>query len=256
MPKKRKNKPKVYVALLSMGSVIYGLESSLVQWMRERSGKYQFQFFIKKSIPTDSNRNRITYEFLHGDWDYLAMFDEDNYPLKNPFDLLDFDKDVIGGIYPGWGKDGLRFHVYRKEYAEKDNPESITYKQYAPIEREGLKRVDAIGTGCIFIKRKVLETIKTPFSYIYNEFGALKFSDDMAFCKRCDEAGFEIYAHWDFPVEHYKTVPLLQVAGLVARAAKTGEVRLSNDVLKLKKNEIRGNKNKSRSSKAKGNGQD
>jgi hypothetical protein len=106
---------KVFVALLSTGRVREGLESSLYEWMHEKTDKYSFNFFIRKEVPTSSNRNHIVKDFLAGDWDYLVMFDEDTVPIRNPFDLLDHDKDVIGVAYPGWGANGLRFHVYKQE---------------------------------------------------------------------------------------------------------------------------------------------
>lgn len=217
-------KKSVYVALLNMGEVLAGLESSLFEWMREKTDKYKFNFFLKREVPTDSNRNHIAYNFLRGDWDYLAMFDSDNYPLKNPFDLLDFDKDVIGGVYPGMGKDGIRFHVYK---TVKGYPEKVGFEQMPVKERTGLTKVGAVGTGCVFIKRKVLEKIESPFSYIYNAYGVLMASDDIAFCHRCNLAGFEIWVNWDYPCSHFKTVDLLKIAGLIVQASRTGKPRLS-----------------------------
>lgn len=226
--KQKKQKSKVYVALLNMGDTLAGLETALYQWMREKTDQYDFKFGLRREVPTDSNRNHIVYDFLQTDCDYLAMFDSDNFPLKNPFDLIAFDKDVIGGVYPGMGKNGIRFHVYK---AVEGYPEKIGFDQM-PIEaRVGLAKVDAIGTGCIFIKRKVLEKIKSPFSYIYNAYGVLMASDDIAFCHRCNLAGLEIYAHWDYPCSHFKVVDLLKVAGLIVSAANSGVPKLSKKML-------------------------
>lgn len=207
----------VLVSVLNMGSIQAGLESSLIKWMNEKSDKYGFEYYPSREVPTDSNRNLITKRFLESDHDYLAMFDEDTFPHRNPFGLLDFDKPVIGGVYPGWGINGFRFHVYRREGDE--------YVQYPVEERAGLKKVDAIGTGCIFIKRGVLEKMKTPFSYIYED-GVLVRSDDIAFCDRCGEAGIDIWAHWDYQCSHFKTVDLMLLADMIVRAAKTGKPNL------------------------------
>ena len=221
-------KKKVFVALLNMGEVRAGIESSLVEWMGQKTDKYKFNFFLRKEVPTSSNRNHIVKDFLAGDWDYLAMFDDDNLPLRNPFDLLDFDKDVIGCVYPGWGESGLRFHVYKE--VKKDG--KYIYIQYPPEERNGLMRVDAVATGGIFIKRRVLQGLVAPFSYQFDFDGIITMGDDVNFCNMCNRAGFEIWAHWNFVCEHYKVVPLLQVANLIYKAAKTGVATISGPVLK------------------------
>lgn len=215
----QKNKPKVFVAILNMGSVCAGLESSVFKWMVEKGDKYQFTFHLRKKVPTSSNRNDITRDFLKSGCDYLAMFDEDTYPLDNPFDILDHDKDVCGCVYPGMGESGIRLHVYRRL-------DDGTYGQYPPKERSGLMEVDAIGTGAIFIKRKVLEKIKKPFDYTFDKDGVTFMSDDIAFCKRAKDKGFKIWADWDKAASHYKVVDLLQVSNLIAEAAMEKKIIL------------------------------
>lgn len=216
-------KKRIYVALLNMDWVIAGLESKLYRWMGEKTDKYTFFFKPRREVPTDSNRNHIVNDMLAGDWDYLFMFDSDTFPLKNPFDLLDFDKDIIGGVYFGWGNNGMRLHVYRQDPKKKEP----FYLQYSIKARAGLKQVDAIGAGCMAIKRGVLEKIKNPFSYTYHPDGTLYLSDDTAFCRRCTETGFEIWAHWDYVCSHFKTVDLLAVAGMVVNVSKTGVPELA-----------------------------
>lgn len=219
-------KKKVFVAILNQGTVSAGLEYQLLEWIKEKADKYQFSFSLPTDRPIANNRNKIAKRFLAGDWDYLFMLDSDNPPLyqRNIFDLLDFDKDVIAGICPGLGTDGIRFHVYKfgKEY-----PKKLIFKQYPPIERDGLKQVDAVGTGCIFIKRKVLEKVKRPFEDLFDEDGILITNDDMAFSHKCKQAGFEIWVHWDYACSHFKTVDLLQMTHLIHMAAQSGIARIS-----------------------------
>ncbi len=245
---------KVYVALLNMGEVVTGLESSLYKWMQSKKG-YQFFFQPRKEIPTDSNRNHIVADFLKTDMDYLAMFDCDTYPLLNPFNMLDSNKDVIGGAYFGWGKNGLRFHVYQKN--KEKSLAKIQYLQYPPAKRGGLQKVDAVGAGCMLIKRRVLEKIKKPFAYIYEpHIGRLKMSDDIAFCYRCQKAGFEVWVNWDHIASHFKTVDLLAVARLVMEATKTGVPKLAiNDVVEYK-HESKSKKNHSGNEENGGNRKD
>lgn len=227
MEKEKVEKKKVFVALLNIGEVRAGLESSLQKWMREKTDKYTFNFFIRKEVPTSSNRNHIVKDFLAGDWDYLAMFDSDNYPIRNPFDLLDYDKDVIGMVYPGWGDNGLRFHVYK----EVEQNGKYVFIQYPPEKRHGLMRVDAVATGGIFIKRGVLQGLIAPFNYQFDLDGVVTMSDDVNFCNSCNRAGFEIWVNWDYLSDHYKTISLLQVAELIIKAAESGIPKISDTVV-------------------------
>lgn len=207
-------KKSVYVAILHMNTVLAGLESSVYKWMEEKTSKYRFKFHLRSEVPTDSNRNHIVKDFLESDCDYLAMFDDDTYPFKNPFDLLDHDKEVIGCVYPGMGENGLRFHVYKLS-------DDGTYIQCPLEERTGLKEVDAVGAGAIMIKRSVLEKIKTPFSYIYDKDGVVKMSDDIAFCHRCHKKGIKMWTEWSYICSHFKTIDLLKVLEFMDRDRKT-----------------------------------
>ena len=215
---------RVYFNLLNQGTISNGLELQLYLWMKEKGDKYSFNFFEPTERPISNNRNTIAKKFLDSDYDILGMLDADMCPLKNPFDLLDFDKDVIGLVYPGWGDNGIRFHVYK---FSKNYPKKIEFKQYDPVEREGLKKVDAIGTGGIFIKRRVLEGIERPFEDLFDKYGRLVTNDDLAFSHKCHQEGFEIWTHWEYVASHFKTVDLLKVTKLVSNAALTGVPTIS-----------------------------
>lgn len=215
------SRQKVLVAILNQGETSAGMETQLFQWMQQKADKYEFKVIFPSYRPIPNTRHHIVKEFLEGDYDILSMVDDDNPPHKNPFDLIELDVPVVGGVYPGKGMGGVHFHVYQID----DSKDPIMFRQY-PVEfREGLKKVDAIGTGLIFIKREVLETLKNdkPFEETFNDDGTLKYSDDLGFCLKCKEKGIDIYAHFDYLGSHYKVVDLLWVANLVAYAAKTGK---------------------------------
>lgn len=209
------------VNILHQGTVSQGLEAQLINWMREKSDKYNFELFWASDRIIANNRNKIVKRFLAGDWDILFMIDDDNPPVRNPFDLLDHDKDVIGAVCPGRDDRGIHFHVY------KLGNKFPHFKQYEPEERSGLHQVDAIGTGCIAIKRRVLEKIKKPFEDLFDQDGILVSNDDMHFCWKCHKKKIKIWTDWNYTCSHYKTVDLLQMAALIYEAAKTGKPYIS-----------------------------
>lgn len=222
------NRPKVMVNILNMGNIRAGTETDMIQWMQEYKDQYNFELFLPSARPIPNNRNQIVRRFLEGDWDYLFMLDDDTYPIKNPFRLLEHDKDVAAGVYPGKGSLGVHFHVYK--WGEKF-PEEIFCKHYPPEERQGLKQVDAVATGCMLVKRHVLEKMKeeglAPFEDLFDEEGVLITNDDIAFSKKCWELGFEIWADWDLICDHFKTVSLLEMMKFIILAADTGQAKSS-----------------------------
>jgi len=84
-----------------------------------------------------------------------------------------------------------------------------------------LLSVDIVGTGCILIHRRVLETLynKTtngwdaPFTIELTKDGDSKYGTDFAFCIRAQKAGFKIYTTPQRICEHIKDVGLLDIQG-------------------------------------------
>ena len=209
------------VNILHLGTVRAGLETAMFNWSREYQDRYEFHLFFPSGRPIPNNRNRIVKKFLEGDWDYLCMFDDDNFPLKNPFSMLDRDKDVVAGCYPGADDRGVHFHVY-----DIKSVAPYTFSFVPPEKREGLQKVDAIATGCMFIKRGVLEKMKKrgmiPFEDMFDKEGILVHNEDMAFCIKCRKLGIDVYADWNIICDHMKEVSLLDVIRLITEASRTG----------------------------------
>lgn len=210
--------------ILHLGSIHAGLESMVVGWMHEYRDRYDFSFFLPTARPIPNNRNKICKQFIEGPWDILFMFDEDNIPIRNPFIMLDRDLDVCGGVYPGRSSKGFNFHAFdldREKY-----PEKIFFKFVPPERREGVQKVDAVATGCVAIKRHVIEKMYkkgwAPFEELFDKWGIMITSDDMAFCLKCMKLKIPVYADWNIICDHVKETSLLQCIELVQRAAKSG----------------------------------
>jgi len=214
-------KKKISVSILNMGTTSAGMETMLYRWMRMMTDKYTFDLsnLTPSARPIPANRNSIVKKFLKTDNDILYMQDDDNPPLQNPFELLQYDKDVIAVPTPGNDKIGIKWMVFNfgDEY-----PEKITFKSFPSKDRHGLQQVDAISTGCVFIQRKVLEKIKRPFEDTFDEDGCIINSDDMGFADKCKRAGFEQWTHFDYYCSHYKTVDLLRMLQMIQAAHKAG----------------------------------
>jgi len=196
----------IFLAVLHQGSLSTELAFRLPLIAQDERFKVKVVQYGHK--PISQNRNKIVKDFLEKDYDYLAMVDSDTIPPTNILDLVLLDKDIIGGVCPQW-REGDLYWVVMKEVAGG-------YKQVILKDRGGLKEVDAIGTGCIIIRRNVLENIDIPFErkwvYGFQEIGL-----DFYFCKKAREKGFKVYAHWDYLCGHKKELDLLNVMQLLSR---------------------------------------
>jgi hypothetical protein len=149
---------------------------------------------------------------MKGGEDYWLSIDSDNPPMGNPLDRVTEDKDIIGFPTPVWhytGQDKERpiyWNVYRF------NEEEDGYNEWMP--REGLAQVDAIGTGCFLIARRVFEhpeMRKAPFLREYTEEGLIRRGNDLAFCERAYAHGFQVWADFTRPCRHFVELELGEV---------------------------------------------
>ena len=126
------------------------------------------------------------------------MLEADTVPSKNPLELVEYKKDIISIPTPIY-QHKIIYNVYRKD--EKDG-------MLVPIDDKGLVEIDATGTGCIMIIKKVLEQIKAPFERIFDENGIERCGLDISFSKKAKEKDFEIFTHFDYVAKHYKLIDI------------------------------------------------
>ena len=154
--------------------------------------------------PCAHNRNRCHKEAVDRGFDFLLMIDADNPPKNNPLDLVDLDKDVIGGptmVYRA-DKGGIYWNVMDWNDGDADNDPG-----WKPnMKQTGLVECDAVGSGCILISRRVLCALsgKQPWNREWDEHGYVTEGTDFAFCKRAKALGYRIWGHYEYWCEHYK----------------------------------------------------
>ena len=84
------------------------------------------------------------------------------------------------------------------------------------IGNDGLVEVGGIGTGCLLIRRKVLDVMAEPW-FSYRDEG----SEDLFFCREAKKAGFKIYLDMGLVCGHVSRV----VVGPVHCLSANGELR-------------------------------
>lgn len=170
------------------------------------------RYRVRHDCPTHSpyvaNLHECINDFLANGEDYWLTFDADNPPTKNPLDLIEHDCDVMGLVTPVWHNSvpGDRPWYLNALDAKDDG--------YAPHEDcKGLQEVDAVGSGCLLVARRVLLKLRDqqPFMRVWKKDGTVELGGDFSFCRKAKAAGFRIFTHYDYLCHHFNELDLLEV---------------------------------------------
>jgi hypothetical protein len=184
-----------------------------VRLLMQADGRYTLHFESPTERPYENNLHHIVNAFCEGTYDFWLSMDSDNPPMKNPLDLVELDRDILGLPTPVWhytGEIAGERPIYWNAY-DYDR-ECDAYREHEP--KRGLQRVDAIGTGCFLIARRVFQhpgMRQAPFQRKCHADGTVNKGNDISFCERARARGFEIWTHYDYPCHHFCTVDLVEV---------------------------------------------
>lgn len=167
----------------------------------------------------DHARNAYVKQFLATDCDILWFLDSDIVPSERVLELVTthLDKwECAGAPYPVWmsqiGYDGpqITYTVYKKTEDGKG-------MRPAEIPDSGIDFVDGIATGCIFIKRQVIEKLQEPyFEFKYDsKTREITEGEDLGFCLKVNELGIRFFIEYSMLCHHFKRISLLDVSNYV-----------------------------------------
>lgn len=157
-------------------------------------------YLMKQSPDVVANLNNCIREALDGDkgtgWVHIQA-DDHVYTPDLLLRLLNRDVDVIVPLIY------MRSPPFRP-VVFKDYTEGEGYMPYrwGELPEQGLMKVFAAGTGGMLIRRRVLDAIGDPW-FQYVQGGNL--NEDLIFCRRVREAGFDIWLDVDVQMGHCGT---------------------------------------------------
>lgn len=215
--------PSVYLAVPSYESRPMANLLNLA-WHFQEHGSHTYQRVFPALKPVAFARNKIVDEFMKGveiingdgkktlkKFDYLLMIDDDIVPPEDLWKMVHERKDIIAAAAPAWIRDRIVWVNFEFKEGEGYKQSAEVLKQLVlvhPDERYPV-RVDAVGTGCIAIHRRVFEHPEVgafnPFLTLYDERGQETVGEDLNFCKKASDAGFEIWADPRFVCHHFRT---------------------------------------------------
>ena len=189
-------------------------------------------FSLLKSSLVQQGRNLLTCEFINAPekYDYLLFIDSDiDFQPETIFTMIKKDKDLIATPYPmkmfDWDKSWRRLNkeaIDQSDHLSKSGftfPIKVQNKDEIKVQ-DGVAEVTHVPTGCMLIKRTVIEKMMKKYSNLqinqptiingeekfkenyYNLFDCLHdpktkefFGEDFGFCKRWTEIGGKVHAY-------------------------------------------------------------
>ena len=178
--------PEIFIGIPNTG----GLRTELVSWLL----KQRAAIYMPQLKPHDHCRNDIVLKFLGTGCGYLLMVDSDVVPPDNVTEMVSNNVDVCSAHVSTFNGEVIPVGMTKNTDGYHHD-----FRHSVP----GLHKVDAVGTGCILIKRKVFDTLDRPFfRFKYNQDGLLINGEDFDFSERVGEVYFDAR----FKCQHYTTI--------------------------------------------------
>lgn len=216
---------KVFVAVPTTGNIVDSQPHVLRLMQKHYEGRIEFVYpeTVTRRIFHDFARNGMVEEFLKTDCDVLWFLDSDVVPMVDCWDsLLKYQEEWDLGACPypvfmtpaGLNSPQVVFTIYKgrgsKGYA------------MAQLPLTGVDYVDGAGTGCMMIKRHVIEKLSKPyFEFKYDETNRqMTVGEDLGFCMKVNELGYKFFIDYSTVASHHKSVNLADVADYARDYAK------------------------------------
>lgn len=152
------------------------------------------RLITKFSLNIAQARNEILRD-AHGEWVWF-MDDDHTFAPDTLKRLLARGVDLIQPLVL------TRYAPFSPVYMGPKDPKSSGHWRYALEDGEtGLKPVHIIGCGGMLVRRRVWETLSPPW-FTNSGTDVDVVSEDIAFCNRAREAGFQPYVDLETPMGH------------------------------------------------------
>jgi hypothetical protein len=210
---------KIMVCVLNEGEMRVEL-SALINDLTQQ-GKYDLDVRYPHNKPITFNRNEIVKSFLATNADYLLMIDDDIVPPSTILNLADFQEDIVAATCFAFTKDQIMPVAWNRRADGMYYVPTLT-------SSDGLTKVDTVGTGCIMIKRSVLENPwwKEHGGWFKNEYdktGYKEEGNDLAFCRKATDLGYNVFVHTDYQCSHIVPMDLKFIYNSLTAAKADGE---------------------------------
>ena len=144
----------------------------------------------------DVNRNQIIKRA--GDATHLMFIDNDmQFPEDGIMRLLKHDKDIIGGNY------NVRLDPTSETFSGSTVKMLVDGKSVSMTKLPTkLFKCYAVATGFMLIKMEIFKKLKEPYFDAWIDKTGLHYTEDIDFCRKAGEKGFEVWCDPSIPIKH------------------------------------------------------
>lgn len=139
----------------------------------------------------DVNRNKIVETALKGGTTHIMFVDADMiFPDDGVAKLLKLDKDIVGANY------NIRLDPTADTLSGPTVKMLVDGKVVSMVNKDfptELFKAYAIATGFMMIKADVFKKLNKPYFEAFQEANGKHHTEDVEFCKRANDAGFEVW---------------------------------------------------------------
>jgi len=155
-----------------------------------------------RSHTLDQMRNRLAELAVEGSFSHLFMLDADMvYPPNSLIDLLRADVDIVCGL-------ACRRNPPHVPVCLQPTGTPYVFEVEVPATR-GLTRCGAVGGGGTLIKTDVFQAMEPPYFSFHHRLPDGRYvGEDLYFCQKAGDAGFEVYCKTDLIYPHLLTVAI------------------------------------------------
>lgn len=201
---------KVFIAIPTTGNIRTELLSFLLNITHNPNYSIRIDTTVSGGIC--HNRNYLVERFLQTDSEWLLFCDSDIVPPINILDMIENDKDIISAVNFTFKNSELIPLIMKKvKGGYRVDKKGISSKK-------NLIKVDAVGLGCLLMKRRIFESLKKPyFEFIFDNNGLLKNGEDFNFCDEARKMDFKIWVDKRFTTNHFNIINLKSINNWLVR---------------------------------------
>ncbi len=139
----------------------------------------------------DINRNKLADRAIEGGFTHLMFIDADMiFPDDGIMRLLAHDKDIVGANY------NVRLDPTSGEFSGPTVKMLVDGKPVSMLSKDfptELFKCYALATGFLLIKTEVFSKLTKPWFDAWIEPNGQHHTEDIDFCRKANEAGFEVW---------------------------------------------------------------
>ena len=219
-------KPKFFVAVPNMGNI----RVELVTYLVEMAIKYgdKINIFFRSQNPVHINRNMIVEEFINSGAEYLLFLDDDMYPRNDLLEMVKYKKPIIQALTTFMPQERPVPLILKAAKNEKEFKLRVITQDELKEAKNGIIKVDGIGTGCVLIHKNVFKKIKKPyFVFEHDKDGKTKLSEDFYFSVKCKKSKIDMFVALEYSCGHMKVIDLHRMNEIILDVLKEYNVNPS-----------------------------